>query len=149
MTQTTKTKPTTMTQPATPSVPELVETLRKLAARLMSHESSRELWSTAAKILRIAAKRLSETQTLEGRWILIDRWQEQEGNQASALRELAMAKRIAIRVRASLLDNEEPHFRDLEHLERTICAIDALERHPRYTNLPAEPLPASNAIQPA
>ncbi len=138
-----------MMQPATPSIPELVETLRKLAARLMSHEPSRELWSTAAKILRSAAKRLSETQTLEGRWILIDRWQEQEGNQASALRELAMAKRIAIRVQASLLDNEESHFRDLEHLERTICAIDALERHPRHANLPAEPLPSSNAIQPA
>lgn len=138
-----------MTQPATPPVTELVETLRKFAARLMSHEPSRELWSTAAKILRSAAKRLSETQTLEGRWILIDRWQEQQGNQASALRELAMAKRIAIRVQASLLDNKEPHFRDLEHLERTICAIDALERHPRHTNLPAEPLPASNSIQPA
>lgn len=149
MTQTTKPKHNTMMQPSTPSAPELVESLRKLAARLMSHEPSRELWSTAAKILRSAAKRLSETQTLEGRWILIDRWQEQEGNQASALRELAMAKRIAIRVRASLLDNEESHFRDLEHLERTICAIDALERHPRYTNLPAEPLPSSNSIQPA
>ncbi len=149
MNQTEKTKLNTMIQPATPSVPELVETLRKLAARLMSHEPSRERWSAAAKILRSAAKRLAQTQTLEGRWILIDRWQEQEGNQASALRELAMAKRIAIRVRASLLDNEESHLRDLEHLERTIFAIDALERHPRYTNIPAEPLPSSNSIQPA
>lgn len=136
-------------QPANPPVTELVETLRKLAAMLMSHEPSRELWSTAAKILRSAAKRFAQTQTLEGRWILIDRWQEQEGNQASALRELAMAKRIAIRVRASLLDNEESHFRDLEQLERTICAIDTLERHPRYINISAEPLRSSNTIQPA
>lgn len=149
MTQTTKTKHNTMTQPSTPSVTELVDTLRKLASRLMSHEPARELWTTAARTLRSAAKRLAETQALEGRWILIERWRQQECNLASAMRDLAIAKRIAVRVRASLLNDEESHFRDLEHLERAICAIDAVERHPRHANLASEPLPSSNSIQPA
>jgi hypothetical protein len=131
-----------MTTPQTKPLSELLQPIRKLSARLMSHRPAHSLWFNAAKIMRDSANILvSEDLFEDGRWFLVGTWKEHERMRASALRQLSMAKRIAIRVRASMLDNEDAHFRDLEHLENAIAAIDELQRHPRFAGISHEPVP--------
>jgi hypothetical protein len=82
-----------------------------------------------------------------GHWILITRWREHQADMARALGDLAMAKKIAVTIRSSLLEDEDSHFYDLQHLERAICVINELQHHPRFSRLPVSTL--DTELQPA
>jgi hypothetical protein len=144
----TKEHTTHMTPATTQPLNELVEKLRALTPRGMSHQPARRHWFAAAQLMNNSAQHFaSEAKFRNGQWILIGRWREHEAGMARALRDLAMAKQIAIGIRFSLLEEEESHFFDLQHLKLAICAIDELQRHPRFSRLPVQT--QTTEIQPA
>jgi hypothetical protein len=139
----TKEHTTHMTPATTQPLNELVEKLRALTPRGMSHQPARRHWFAAAQLMNNSAQHFaSEAKFRNGQWILIGRWREHEAGMARALRDLAMAKQIAIGIRFSLLEEEESHFFKL-----ALRAIDELQRHPRFACLPTH-TPATE-IQPA
>jgi hypothetical protein len=137
-----------MTHTTTQPVNELVDKLRKLTSRGMSHQQASRLWGTATQLMNNSARRFaSEAKFCNGQWILISCWREHETDMARALRDLAMVKQIAIGIRSGLLEDEDSHFFDLQHLESVICAIDELQHHPRFSRLRGQTL--NNELQPA